>query len=69
MVRTNSSQKKAYERWRKKVKMFTIRYSPQKDALIKECAKLNNETVNAMLNRLIDEEINRLCLNSNQDSN
>lgn len=60
MAESNSSQKNAYKKWSKKVKMFTIRYSPQKDALIKECAKLNNETVNAMLNRLIDEEINRL---------
>lgn len=42
-----------------KVESVRFRVPKGKRDLIKECAEKNNESVNAMLNRLVDEELQK----------
>lgn len=55
------SIKKAQAKYEaEKVESIRFRVPKGKKALIQDCAKKNNESVNAMLNRLADEEIKRV---------
>ena len=55
---TTSAQKKATEKWNKdKVDRIALRVPKGKKELISKCAKKNNESINGMINRLLDEEL------------
>lgn len=55
------AQKKAHKKYEtEKVEHVKFRVPKGKRALIQECANKNNESVNAMLNRLVDEEITKV---------
>lgn len=52
------AQKKAHKKYEAdKIEHVKFRVPKGKRALIQECANKNDESVNAMLNRLVDEEI------------
>lgn len=51
------AQKRASAKWEDKFKQRIIRLTPEKDAALVKCAEENGESVNAMLNRLVDKEI------------
>ena len=57
------AQKRAHAKYEaEKVDQIKFRVPKGKRALIQECANKNNESVNAMLNRLVDEEITKVLL-------
>ena len=53
----SEAQIKASEKWEGKFKRRIIRISPEKDAALIARAKNNGESVNSLMNRLIDEEL------------
>ena len=61
MAKYTEAQKRANRKWESE-KAESIRFVVPKGkrAIIKECAAKNNESVNSMLNRLVDEEIKRV---------
>ena len=61
MAKYSEAQKRAIRKWESE-KAESIRFVVPKGkrAIIKECAITNNESVNGMLNRLVDEEIKRV---------
>ena len=54
----NKNALKKYES--EKGEQVKFRVPKGKRALIQECANKNNESVNAMLNRLVDDEISKV---------
>lgn len=55
---TTEAQKKANRKYElEKTENIRIRVPIGKKELIQQCAKLNNESINRMVNRLIDEEL------------
>lgn len=57
---TSESQKKANRKYEiEKTENIRIRVPIGKKGLIQQCAKMNNESINGMVNRLIDEELKR----------
>ena len=58
---TSEAQKKASAKYEKeKTENVRFRVPKGKKELVDACAKKNGESVNAMLNRLVDEEIKRV---------
>lgn len=54
----SDAQKRATEKWNnEKVDSIRLRVPKGKKELIKECANKNNESINGMINRLIDQEL------------
>ena len=53
------AQKRAIAKWEDKFKQRIIRLTPEKDAALVKCTEENGESVNAMLNRLVDKEIEK----------
>lgn len=57
---TTEAQKKANRKYEiEKTENIRIRVPIGKKEMIQKCAKLNNESINGMVNRLIDEELQR----------
>lgn len=55
---TTEAQKKANRKYEiEKTENIRIRVPIGKKEMIQKCAKLNNESINRMVNRLIDEEL------------
>lgn len=55
---TTEAQKKANRKYEiEKTENIRIRVPIGKKEMIQKCAKLNNESINGMINRLIDEEL------------
>ena len=55
---TTEAQKRANKKYEdEKTESIRVRVPKGKKALAQECAKANNESVNSMINRLIDNEI------------
>lgn len=55
---TTEAQKKANRKYEiEKTENIRIRVPIGKKKMIQKCAKLNNESINGMVNRLIDEEL------------
>lgn len=55
---TTEAQKRANKKYEdEKTESIRVRVPKGKKALVQECAKANNESVNSMINRLIDNEI------------
>ncbi len=55
---TTEAQKKANRKYEiEKTENIRIRVPIGKKEMIQKCAKLNNESINGMVNRLIDEEL------------
>lgn len=60
---TTQAQKNANQKYEtEKVESIRFRVPKGKRAKIQECAAKNGESVNEMLNRLTDEEIERACI-------
>ena len=54
----SDAQKRAIKKWNnEKVESIRLRVPKGKKELIKERANRNNESINAMINRLIDQEL------------
>ncbi len=53
------AQKRANEKWESKFKQRIIRLTPEKDAALVLRAEKTGESVNNLLNRLIDEELSK----------
>ena len=53
------AQKRAIAKWEDKFKQRIIRLTPEKDAALVKCTEENGKSVNAMLNRLVDKEIEK----------
>lgn len=59
-MKVTEAQRRAIKKYDKKtVFKLTVRVPRSKKDLIDQCAKLNNESVNEMFNRLIDDEMKR----------
>lgn len=57
---TTEAQKRANKKYEdEKTENIRVRVPKGKKALVQECAKANNESVNSLINRLIDTEIER----------
>ncbi len=55
---TTESQKKANRKYEiEKTENIRIRVPIGKKELVQKCAKLNHESINGMVNRLLDEEL------------
>lgn len=55
---TTEAQKKANRKYElEKTENIRIRVPIGKKELIQQCAKVNHESINGMVNRLIDEEL------------
>lgn len=55
---TTDAQKKANRKYEiEKTENIRIRVPIGKKELIQQCAKLNNESINGMVNRLLNEEL------------
>lgn len=55
---STEAQKRANRKYEiEKTENIRVRVPKGKKALVQECAKANNESVNSMINRLIDNEI------------
>ena len=62
-MKASEAQKRATEKYEaEKVSHVTFRVSKEKKPLIAECARINEESVNEMLNRLVDGELQRVGL-------
>lgn len=57
MASKTEAQKKASEKWECKFKQRIIRLTPEKDELLVARSKKTGESINALLNRIIDEEL------------
>ena len=53
------AQRKANAKWEGKFKQRIIRLTPEKDAALVKCAEENGESINGLLNRLVDQEIEK----------
>lgn len=55
--------KKAIKKYNdEKIENIRVRVPKGKKELIKKCAQINNESINGMINRLLDEEIEKLII-------
>lgn len=55
---TTDAQRKANRKYEiEKTESIKVRVPKGKKELVQECAKLNNESINGMINRLIDTEL------------
>ncbi len=55
---TTDAQKKASKKYEsEKIESIKLRLPKGKKELVQRCAKLNNESINGMVNRLLDEEL------------
>lgn len=55
---------KSKKKWESgSVEHITLRVSKGKRELVQKCAEINNESVNQMMNRLLDREIEKYKLN------
>lgn len=55
---STEAQKRASEKFDKeKIDRIALRVPKGKKELISKCAKINNESINGMINRLIDAEL------------
>lgn len=60
-MKASEAQKKASLKYeRETVESIRFRLPKGKRVLVKKCADANKESVNAMLNRLVDKEIERV---------
>lgn len=58
MNMTTDAQKKASKKYEsEKIESIKLRLPKGKKELVQRCAKLNNESINGMVNRLLDEEL------------
>lgn len=58
---SSEAQRKANKKYEsEKTESIRVRVPIGKKELIKECAQKNNESVNSMINRLLDEEIDKV---------
>ncbi len=53
------AQKRANAKWESKIKQRIIRLTPEKDAALVSHAEKVGESVNGLINRLIDEELEK----------
>ena len=53
------AQKKASAKWEEKLKQRIIRLTPEKDAALVKRAEETGESINGLLNRLIDQELEK----------
>lgn len=61
---TTEAQKKANRKYEiEKTENIRIRVPIGKKELIQKCAELNNESINGMVNRLLDKEIENMLHN------
>ena len=61
MAKYTEAQKRAIKKYEsEKIDSVHFKMPKGKRAVLKECAAANNESVNGMLNRLVDEEIKRV---------
>lgn len=55
---TTDAQKKASKKYEsEKIESIKLRLPKGKKELVQRCAQLNNESINGMVNRLLDEEL------------
>lgn len=55
---TTDAQKKASKKYEsEKIESIKLRLPKGKKELVQKCAKSNNESINGMVNRLLDEEL------------
>ena len=60
MAASSEALKRAKKKWEsEKVEQLTVRVKKGKRQTIVDCAAKNHESVNRMLNRLIDEELKK----------
>ncbi|MGN1406458.1 MAG: hypothetical protein ACI4WM_09290 [Erysipelotrichaceae bacterium] len=60
MAASSEALKRAKKKWEsEKVEQLTVRVKKGKRQVIADCAAKNHESVNRMLNRLIDEELKK----------
>lgn len=60
MAASSEALKRAKKKWEsEKVEQLTVRVKKGKRQTITDCAAKNHESVNRMLNRLIDEELKK----------
>lgn len=60
-MKASEAQKQASKKWEEEnIESVRFRVPKGKRKLIQECAANNNESVNTMLNRLVDSEINKV---------
>lgn len=60
MAASSEALKRAKKKWEsEKVEQLTVRVKKGKRHTIADCAAKNHESVNRMLNRLIDEELKK----------
>ena len=60
MAASSEALKRAKKKWEsEKVEQLTVRVKNGKRQTIADCAAKNHESVNRMLNRLIDEELKK----------
>lgn len=58
------AQKRASAKWESHIRQRIIRLTPEKDKALVERAKETGESINGLLNRIIDEELNKIIQNS-----
>lgn len=60
-MKASEAQKRASKKWEdENIESVRFRVAKGKKKLIQECAIKNNESVNSMLNRLVDTEIKKV---------
>lgn len=60
-MKASEAQKRASKKWEdENIESVRFRVAKGKKELIQECAIKNNESVNSMLNRLVDTEIKKV---------
>lgn len=60
MNMTTNAQKKASKKYEsERIESIKLRFPKGKKELIQQCAKLNHESINGMVNRLIDQELSK----------
>lgn len=68
MTTATEAQKKASKKYEtEKIESIKLRLPKGKKELVQKCAELNNESINKMINRLLDKEINEKQLKQNDD--
>lgn len=58
-MKISEAKKRADKKWEKTQYRILIRVDKEKESIIKEIASANGETVNEMIKRLIDSEIQK----------
>ena len=59
-MKKSEAQKRASKKWdAEKVERITLRVPKGKKEIISKHASKNNESINAMINRLIDDELKK----------